>query len=282
MQILDDYINRVKSLPPAPHILSQLLALLNDDDIDSGQIVDLITYDPGLTAKLLQRGNSASSGLSSPVQDLTQVVTRLGYNEIYRMVAVVIGEGMLGNAQHGYGIQTGELWQHSATAGLAAKVIAENLGADADLAFTAALLHDIGKLVLNGFLEGAYEPVLKQTGVSGQSFVEAEKSILGVEHAEVGGRVLARWNFPENLVQAVWHHHDPAAAHPYQQLAGYVYLADILAHCLGAAQGFQSFAVRGRPEVLEMLEITPREIDDFILQTAAAVEEAEWIIPQHS
>jgi putative nucleotidyltransferase with HDIG domain len=280
MQILDDYINKVKSLPPAPRLLPQLLRLLNEDDVDSGQIVDLITFDPALTAKVLQWCNSAATGLSSPVHDLSQAVALLGFNQIYRLVAVVIGEGMLRTAQRAYGIGTGELWQHSATAGLAAKVIAEKMGADADLAFTAALLHDIGKLVLNGFLEGAYEPVLNQTGASGRSFVETEKSILGVEHAEVGGRVLARWHFPDSLVQAVWHHHDPAEACPYQQLAGYVYLADLIAHCLGQAQGFQSFAVRGRPEVLEMLEITPAEIEGFILQTAAVVEQAQWITPQ--
>jgi putative nucleotidyltransferase with HDIG domain len=279
MQILDDYINKVKSLPPAPRLLPQLLQLLNEEDVDAGQVVDLITFDPGLTAKLLQRCNSAASGLSSPVHELSQAVALLGFNEIYRLVAVVIGEGMLRTAQRGYGIDSGELWRHSATAALAAKGIAEKLGADADLAFTAALLHDIGKLVLNGFLEGAYEPVLEQTGASGKSFVETEKSILGVEHAEVGGRVLARWCFPESLVRAVWYHHDPAQAHPYQQLAGYVYLADLVAHCLGQAQGIQSFAVRGRPEVLEMLEITPGEIEGFILQTSAAVEEAQWIIP---
>jgi putative nucleotidyltransferase with HDIG domain len=280
MQILDDYINRVKTLPPAPRILTELLRLLNDTEVDAGRIVDLIAFDPALTAKLLQRCNSAASGLAEPVCDLHQAVSLMGFNEIYRMVAVVVGEGLLGAAQRGYGIDSGELWQHSATAALAAKVIADKLGAESDLAFTAALLHDIGKLVLNGFLEGSYEPVLKQTGASGQSFIEAEKTLLGVEHAEVGGRLLARWNFPEGLVQTVWHHHDPVEAHPYQQLAGYVYLADLIAHCLGQGQGFQSFAIRGRPEVLEMLEISPKEIEGFVLQTALAVEEANWIIPR--
>jgi putative nucleotidyltransferase with HDIG domain len=281
MHILDEYISKVKTLPPAPRILSQLLALLNKDDVDSDQIVELITYDPGLTAKLLQRCNSASSGLAAPVHKLSQAVACLGFNEIYRMVAVVVGEGILGTAQTGYGILGGELWRHSATAGLAAKIIAEKAGAEPDVAFTAGLLHDIGKIVLSGFLECAYEQVIQETENSGKSFVEAEKSILGVEHAEVGGRVLSRWNFPEDLVQAVWHHHDPAQAQSHQQLAGYVYLADIVAHCLGQAQGFQSFAVRGRPEVLEMLEITPREIEGFVLRTASALEEAEWIIPHH-
>jgi putative nucleotidyltransferase with HDIG domain len=282
MQALDEYINKVKSLPPAPRILTQLLTLLNDTEVDAGRVVELITFDPGLTAKLLQRCNSAASGLSEPVDNLHQAVYLMGFNEIYRMVAVVVGEGMLGTAQLGYGINSGELWQHSATTGLAAKVIAEKLGAETDLVFTAALLHDIGKLVLNGFLQGTYETTLKQAGVSGQSFAEAEKELLGVEHAEVGGRLLARWNFPKDLVQAVWHHHNPSAAQPYQQLAGYVYLADLVAHSLGKGEGFQSFAVRGRPEVLEMLEITQKEIDGFVIQTALALETASWLLPQHS
>jgi putative nucleotidyltransferase with HDIG domain len=281
MHILDDYINKVKTLPPAPRVLSQLLALLNDTEVDARRIVDLITFDPALTVKLMQRCNCASCGLAEPVEDIPQAVSLLGFNEIYRMVAVVIGESMLGAAQRGYGIDSGELWQHSATAALTAKVIADKLGAEADLAFTAALLHDIGKLVLNGFLEGAYEPVLRQTGVSGKSFIEAEKSILGVEHSEIGGRLLSRWNFPESLVQAVWHHHDPAQAHPHQQLAGYTYLADLISHCLGQGQGFQSFAHCGEPEVLEMLEISQKEIEGFVMQSALAVEEAHWIIPRH-
>jgi len=282
MQILDDYINKVKSLPPAPRILAELLTLLNDAETDAERIVDLITFDPGLTAKLLQRCNSAAAGLAEPVYDPRQAVSLMGFNAIYRMVATVVGEGILGSPQRGYGISSGELWQHCATAGLAAKVIADKLGAETELVFTAALLHDIGKIVLNGFLEGAYEPALKLTGVSGQSFLEAEKSILGVEHAEIGGRLLARWNFPETLVKAVWHHHDPARACPHQQLAGYVYLADLIAHCLGQGQGYQSFAIRGRPEVLEMLEISPKEIEDFVIQTALSVEMANWIIPHRS
>ena len=82
-----------------------------------------------------------------------------------------------------------------------------------------------------------------------------------MEHAEIGGRVLARWNFPDNLVNAVRYHHDPAQARPHEQLASYVHLGDIIAHCLGQAHGYESFAVRARPEALEILEISPMEIE---------------------
>jgi putative nucleotidyltransferase with HDIG domain len=273
MQTLDDYINRVKTLPPAPRVLSQLLVLLNEVDLHAGQIVELIALDPALTAKVLQRCNNAASGLGRPISDLNEAVTQAGFNAIYRLVATVVGEGLLGSGQPGYGMGTGQLWEHSVTAAVAARVIARKLDGNEDLAFTAALLHDIGKLVLGAFLENCRQPVLKATEMSGRSFLEAEKMILGVNHAEIGGRVLAKWNFPANLVGAVWHHHDPAQARPHEQLAAYVHLGDVIAHYLGQAQGYEAFAVHTRAEALEILEISPKEIDILVIETDAALQQ---------
>ena len=276
MQALDNYINEIKTLPPAPRVLSQLLVLLNDTRAHASRIVELIAFDPALTAKVLQRCNSAASGRS--VSDLDEAVKQVGFNAIYRLVGMVIGEGLLGSEQQGYGIGRGELWEHSVTTALAARVIARKLGGEENLAFTAGLLHDIGKLVLGSFLEGSRQLVLKETGPSGHSFLEAEKAILGVEHAEIGGRVLARWHFPEDLVSAVWHHHNPVQARLHEQLAAYVHLGDIIAHCLGLAQGFESFAVRPQPEALEILEISPKEIDTLVLETDAALDQCHGLL----
>jgi putative nucleotidyltransferase with HDIG domain len=273
MQALDKYIDEIKTLPPAPRVLSQLLVLLSEDDADARQIVELIAFDPGLTAKVLQRCNSAASGLGHAVADLHEAVAQLGFNAIFRLVAMVIGEGLLGLEQRGYGIGAGELWEHSVTTAVAARVIAGKLGGEENLAFTAGLLHDIGKLVLGTFLEGSQESVLTKTGPSGLSFLEAEKAILGVDHAEIGGRVLARWNFPGNLVSAVRHHHNPSQARQHEQLAAYVHLGDIIAHCLGHAQGYGSFAVHTQAEALQILEICPKEIDTLVLETEIALKQ---------
>jgi putative nucleotidyltransferase with HDIG domain len=277
MQALDDYINQVTTLQPAPRVLSELLALLRKEDTDSAQIVELITFDPALTAKVLQRCNSVFWSADHPVSDMSEAVGRVGFNEIYRLVALVVGEGVLRHPQAGYRMHGGELWQHSVTCALAARVIAHRLAGDENLVFTAGLLHDIGKMVLSSFLEDAYEPIMNRIEPSGLSFLEAEKSILGVEHAEVGGRLLQRWNFPRNLVYAVGRHHDPASAKPHHQLAAYIYVGDIIAHCLGQAGGLQSFAVRGRPEALEILEITPREMEGFMLEAEAELQAQNWL-----
>jgi len=258
MDKLDAIIDRVTSLPPAPRILPDLLTALHKEEVDAAEVVRLIKFDPVLTAQVLR---------------LSQAVTRIGMNEIYRLVAGVIGERTLGAAQRGYGIEQGELWKHSAVTAVVAQTIVRELGGDESLVFTAALLHDIGKLVLSSALEAAYAEVIAKTETGECSFLEAERAILGVDHAAIGGRLLSRWNFPEQIVRAVWHHHDPAQARPAEQLAAYVHLGDLLAHLLGHGYGIQAYAVRSRPEALAILGLRPGDVEPLLLKAAERVEE---------
>ena len=273
MQELDKYIDQIKSLPPGPRILPELLALLEQDDVEAGEVVRLIKFDPALTAKALQRCNSAQFGSKQAVHNLEEAVVRIGFGEIYRIVACVVGERTLGGSQQGYGIAQGELWKHCAVAAVAARLVAHETGEEESMVFTAGLLHDIGKLVLGTTLVGAYEALVKETESSGRSLQEAEKQILGVEHAEIGGRLLARWNFPENLVRAVWHHHDPVKAQPVQRLAACVHLGNLLAHYLGHGYGHQAYATRCRSEALELLGLKPGDLEQFLIKTAGCLGE---------
>jgi putative nucleotidyltransferase with HDIG domain len=275
MHSLDFYIKQIKTLPPGPRILSRLLIMLRQPDLDSDEVVRLITFDPALTVKVLQRCNSALYGLTRPVYDLEEAVMRLGFNLVYRLVATVVGEAALGTAQGGYGIGTGELWQHSAATAVAAKVIAGMNPGDENLLFTAALLHDIGKLILSESLEGKYELVLRETEQSGYSLLEAEKTILGVDHAELGGRILEDWNFPESLVRAVRFHHQPLLATPYEHLASSIYTANMIAHLAGHGHGHQAFAVRADRAPAEFLGIGSRDVENLILETELALTETK-------
>ncbi len=283
MQSLDTFINNVKSLPTAPKILPQLLELLNKDDVHSERIVDLIAMDPGLTAKVIQRCNSTSFGLAQPVSDISVAMACLGFNEVYRIVTTVLLESSLGKAQNGYGIGQSQLWEHALVSAFAGRIVAKDLGLDENMAFTASLLHDIGKLVLNDCVEGSQEKIFNLTnGSEACSMIEAEKAVIGVEHAELGGRLLARWNFPEALSMAVWHHHDPVKAQPHEQLASVVYVGDLVSHLIGFSHGHQAYAVRGRVEALEILELTPTDIELTALKTMTAVTETSWFTPTHA
>lgn len=101
------------------------------------------------------------------------------------------------------------MWKHSVTSAVAAQVVARRIEEDESLVFTAAPLHDIGKIVLAEALELIYYRLVDDALKEQSAMIEKEKKLLGVQHAEIGGRLLSRWNFPPNLVGAVWHHHRP-------------------------------------------------------------------------
>jgi putative nucleotidyltransferase with HDIG domain len=281
MQTVDSIIDQVKTLPPAPKILPELLNLLNQDDVPAENVEKLIAYDPALTIKVLQRCNSTSYGLAEPASDLDTAIRCLGFNEIYRIVTTVVLESSLGKAQKGYGIGEGHLWEHSVVSAIGARLVAKDLGENENLAFTSGLLHDVGKLVLGNSLEDAYGLIFKGTeGDQPSSFMEMEKQILGVNHAEVGGRILARWKFPEGIARPVEFHHDPLMAKPFERLASIVYMGDMISHLLGYSHGHQAYAIRGKAEVTDILEITPRDIEQFVVKTAIEVSEASWFMPK--
>ncbi len=267
MQAIDNYINTVKHLPPAPRVVPDLMKLLNQTDVDSDKIVRMISVEPSLTANLLRACNSACFGSSVPTTELQEAVTRLGFQQIYRLVTAATGVKLLAAPQKGYGLDPGELWKHSVAAAVAAQLMARKLGEDDNLVFTATLLHDLGKVVLAQSVQDSYAKLIHEAETHQTSLLEAETKLLGVNHAEVGGRLLARWKFPPNVVSAVAHHHAPNAAGSHQRLASFVYLGNIVAYFMGYGFGHIAFAMRGRGEALAILKLPPESIPQFMLET---------------
>jgi putative nucleotidyltransferase with HDIG domain len=267
MQAIDDYIDKLRHLPPAPKVVPELLKLPREPDVDSSKVVKLISFDPALTANTLRMCNSAYFAAATPTADLQEAVTRLGFQQVYQLVAAASGARLLAPAQKGYGMDQGELWKHSVAAAVAAQAIATQLMDDTNVVFTAALLHDIGKIVLAQSLEASYFKLVRETETQQQSLLEAEQKLLGVQHAEVGGRLLTRWRFSPNIVSAVWFHHTPQGAGSHQRLAAYVYLGNMIAHFMGFGYGHQAFALRGRGEALSILGLQPESVPRFMIET---------------
>lgn len=277
MQQIDDLIGRVTNLPPAPQILPELLPLLDQSDIDADRVVRLLTHDPGLTANLLRLANSALLGGSRPAENLAEAITRLGFRRVYELVVAMVGARMLGSAQTGYGMISGELWKHSLGTALAARCLAQDVGENETAAFTAGLLHDTGKLVLSEALAGKYEQIVEETERNRRSMLEAEEAIVGAHHAQLGGRLLERWKLPPSLVGAVRHHHAPSDAAGCTPLAAIVYLGNMVAHCMGYCAGYQSFALRGRAEVFGILNLDPERWPVYIVRTWDELERVPWL-----
>jgi putative nucleotidyltransferase with HDIG domain len=247
MTTLDTLIDQVEGLPSAPQILPKLLAALDEPDADVSRITDLVSFDPGLTARLLQVCNSASFSGGSPVTDIGEAVNRVGLREIYRLTAGLAGRSTMQPSKPIPGFDADALWKHCVTAALAAQLMAQDQGDDASSVFTATLLHDAGKVIMASAHRERYTRLLQHGSHSPQSLVQQEQILLGVHHADAGARLLEKWNFPAEMVAGVKHYPSPSQAGTAQRMAAYVHLGDALACQLEAPDTAPA------PEALEAL-----------------------------
>jgi HD-like signal output (HDOD) protein len=243
VQTIDAVLNQVEALPSSPHILPRLLTALNDPDAGLSRVTDLIAYDAGLAARVLQLCNSAAFAGAKPTTDIAEAVRCIGQRQIYKLVAAASGRLALHPSRPVAGLEPEVMWKHSVTAALAAQLMAEDHGDDASSAFTAGLLHEAGKLILAEAFQEAYGRVLTKCAGLPHTLAAEERAEFQIDHAEAGGRLLLRWKFPAALAAAVTFQHRPAEAGDAQRLAAYVHLGNAMSLLL---EGLESGA--GSPE----------------------------------
>lgn len=224
---------RLKQLPSLPSAVSDLLASFGNEDVDVEQISRQIARDQGLTARVLRVANSSFYGLQSKVGTINEAVVVLGFRAVRSMVMAVGMNGAF-RVEHCHGFDAQAYLRHGVGVGLAARALAPLAGQNPELAFTGGLLHDIGQLVLASNFAPQYAEALAYRKKHDCPLVVAERDILSLDHAEVGGLLAEAWRFPESLFQAVALHHAPAGALA-SSLANVVHIADCFAHALGLA-----------------------------------------------
>lgn len=272
MQALDRFLRKVEYLPPAPQILPKLLPLLSNPDSDSTRLVDAIRFDPSVTAQILKACNSAAFGSTQPTADLLEAINLLGFHEIYRRLAIVAGLGLLRVSKPAYGIMTEQLWRHSATAALAAQLVARSRGQDENVAFTSGLLHDLGKVVLAEQLKEQYATLLAEAREQNEAVVDFEKKNLGFDHANLGGRLLTDWGFAPNMIAAVAFHHRPVGAGGFDSLAASVCVGNLVSHLVEL--GAENHNLISRCETaLKLLNLSIEDLPVLIESTKAGFEE---------
>ena len=265
-------MRKADSLPAAPHILPQLLTLLSDPDCETSQVVELVSFDPGLTAKVLRICNSAAFGLSRPVTDIDEAVQRLGLRMIYQLVAAAAGSQALQPAANSTPPPAG-LWEQSVTTALAAQLLAKDLKLNEGQQFTAGLLHDIGKLVLAAVWKEQYTNLLITP--SERELVACEQELFNVNHAELGGRLLAHWKFPSAISASVWNHPAPVSGVPYSRETACLTIAEYIAESgLSAANDAPPTLTPGQQAALRVLDFSTEHLK---LYTARTQENFEFV-----
>jgi putative nucleotidyltransferase with HDIG domain len=273
MDAIDELLKQVETLAPTPKLLPQLLAALEDTDADISRIVELITFDPALTAKLLQVCNSAYYAFPSRVSAVGEAVNRLGFHGVYMIVAVASsGEFLRGGEKTALDVQA--MWRHLVTAAFAAQNLAKRAQVDAGLLFTAGLLHDLGKVPLAEVLHGDYDGMITDRSLFGRPLAELETASFGLNHAEVGARLLENWDFAPEFVAAVRWHHDSRSAGEHARLAACVELADLIAHSLEIPEDDAALPALDTAPALAVLGM---EVGDLVRQRELVAEKSAMI-----
>lgn len=249
-QMIDDIIERVGTLPPLPDTVYRLATVVGDPASSLTQIVDTIRYDQALTAEVLRLCNSAYFGLSRTIESLDDAVRLLGTVKVLQLVVAAHARAMLSRPQAGYGLPAGALWLHSVGVALGAQLLARQMQlTEVGLLFTAGLLHDVGKVVLNEFVAQEYAEIARRVSQDQVSFVEAEEQVLGFTHPVVGARLAETWNLPTAIVECVRYHHEPQAVVESNPLVDAVHLADSICILLGVGGGDDGLSYRADPAV---------------------------------
>lgn len=274
----NELIAKVKNLAPVSHSALNLVGLLDQPSIGNEDIVQVLKFDNVLTAKLLRACNSPFFGLEEPVSSVEQAVLILGHQQILHIALSIAFSSSMAAPLPGYAAEAKELWQHSLVTALSAENIARHnhsIAADPAVAFTAGLLHDIGKVVLNHVLTPDYQAAIRaRLSENDLSRTEAEKEIIGADHAEVGKCLLQSWRLPENILEAVEHHHNPVSQ-PQPRLSSLVHAANCLAHLIGSNLGWEAFAVRADAGAIAALGIDQEKLDDLIITAHDSMSQVE-------
>jgi HD-like signal output (HDOD) protein len=208
---LRKHIGSVEQLPSVPAVYQELMSAMNHPDISAPKIARIVEKDAAMAAKTLQVVNSACFGLKRTITSLDQAVTHLGMDLIKDLSLSVHVFAALERTALRMGFRFDAEQEHSILTARIAKRLMPNRRQAQD-AFTAALLHDIGNLVLAVCIPEKFKKTVLACKTSGRPAHEVEAELLGVTHAEVGAYLLAIWGLPHPIVEAVAYHHNPSAA----------------------------------------------------------------------
>lgn len=255
-------VNRTTDLTPLKSVATRAIQLAEDERSAAMDLATVISSDQALTSKLLKLSNSAYYGYARRISNVREAVILLGMRTV-RSVAIssgIIDAFKLPEFDAG-GFDQDLFWAHSVSVGIVAEIVArETRVARPEDAFTAGVLHDVGKLAMLLCEPGTFAELIDLVNRENMRYREAENAVFGIGHEYVGARLAERWKFPEPLVASIRDHHPARGIHAIETMSDVVAAANLACNREGLACGFDFTADEERKTV----QALPPAVDNAI------------------
>ena len=284
MSVVEDIIQKVDKIEPMPFVVHEVLSLMSERDVAASKIEEFVAKDPSMVAELLKMANSPLYNASGKVKDLKQALVVLGNSTVLSIILTHYTSGEIKKDVPGYDVSAEEMWRHGICVAILSQKIAEKLKLEQGVAYAAGLLHDVGKTILGSYLQDQVQEILKMVREAPKkeklSFLQAERHVLGMDHAELGGRIAERWGLPEEIVAAIRYHHEPAHAPEHLlPIVAVVHTSNIFVLGAGIGTGSDGLAYKLDKKALEVLGFSHKEGSElwteFLVDIVEALKESE-------
>ncbi len=260
-------VSNIRNLPTPPIVFHQIQKVINDPNVNAAQVASILAEDPAMSVKVLKMTNSAFYGLAREIESVRQAVVIIGFEAIKNLVlsASVLDMFKGKNIDEEY---QEKFWRHSLSTAFGCRLLARKLRdravIDPDAAFSAGLLHDVGKLIICCYLPEEYAQFAAERARDRESLdYQIEEKIFGYHHAQIGGFLAEQWKIPHRLKEAIEFHHQPALDQGEEPIAGLVHLANYVAKRTYYDRIDQYLVGPLDPMVSEVLGVQESEIESF-------------------
>jgi putative nucleotidyltransferase with HDIG domain len=251
----------ITDLPSLSLVLSKLSRITANPTSSAQQVADIVKLDPALTAKVLRLANSAYFGIPRTIDSLKNAVVLLGQKRVYSL-ALTSGMLQVLSKKEALPFSHKDFWHHSVAVGMIAEAISKNLRrrdyADSDESFTAGLLHDIGKLALGCFGADYFNQATRESREWNVPFFKGEHA--KTSHTTVGLFLAKKWNFPEDLCNALAYHHHIARCPGAKRMVAIVHISDGIAHIVNISTTPGETPPQLEPEAIGLVDVQPERL----------------------
>lgn len=275
--IAEQALERVGHLGTLPQMTMRIISLVEDPESTAGDLHDVVASDPVLGTRILKVVNSAFYGLSGEVSTLQRAIVLLGLNAVKNIAIAASLSKLFRGGKVCPNFDARQLWSHAVVTGAAGRLVSRKAGLHLDEeAFLAGLVHNVGILVeIQTNREGFAEAVRHSGQTDTPTLRLAESRHLGADHEAFGDALSRKWRFPQTLVMACGHHHEPwVLPSEANRLAMITHTADVLATCLLDENCCGAETDEINPQVLDALKLTQPMVDELMSELPKAREEA--------